>query len=444
MDVPPSPVPIRDHAKRPERVGIVFAGGPAPGANSVISVAASSFRRRGIEVVGILNGYSELSRERSGPLRAGEHYRVFEDRDLWGLRNARGIVIGTARTGPGADVRSLADLEDTAKTRSLRHVYDGLVELGLDALVSIGGDGTLRTANLLYEFQARLPEGAKRVRIVHVPKTIDNDYRGIDFTFGFFTAVGVIAEELQNLRADAMATRSYFVVETMGRTAGFLAYAAAIAGEAHLVLALEDADEFAIPSGPLPGAGAGAGAGGGAASPDAGRLDLDRLADHVVDLILTRERRGKPYGTVVLAEGLSERLPESYVRDHRDESGHVSLRNLDIGRIVAARTAERYAARTGHAKKITGVQLGYESRCSAPHAFDVLLGSQLGLGAYRALVEEHLDGHMVSVTGQLDLRYVPFSDLVDGATLAPRARLVDRESDFHRLARELGTRIEKT
>jgi 6-phosphofructokinase 1 len=161
-------------------------------------------------------------------------------------------------------------------------------------------------------------------------------------------------------------------------------------------------------------------------------------------LILTRERRGKQYGTVVLAEGLAEALPESYVRDTRDESGHVSLRKLDIGRIVAALVTERYAARTGRAKKVTGVQLGYETRCSAPHAFDVLLGSQLGLGAYRALAEEGLDGHMVSVTGQLELRYVPFTELVDPDTLAPQVRFVDTKSDYHRLARELGTQVRRS
>src|SRR5258708_29568 len=97
------------------RVGIIFAGGPAPGGNSVIAVAASSFRRRGIEVVGILNGYSELTRERSSLLRPGEDYRVFEDRDLWGLRNARGIAIGTARSGPGASIRSPSDLSSAEK-----------------------------------------------------------------------------------------------------------------------------------------------------------------------------------------------------------------------------------------------------------------------------------------------------------------------------------------
>src|SRR5262245_28597974 len=90
------------------RVGIVFAGGPAPGANSVIAVAASSFRRRGTEVIGILHGFSSIDRKRSGVLRAGEHYRVFEDQDLWGLRGARGIAIGTARSAPGREIASVA------------------------------------------------------------------------------------------------------------------------------------------------------------------------------------------------------------------------------------------------------------------------------------------------------------------------------------------------
>jgi 6-phosphofructokinase 1 len=169
---------------------------------------------------------------------------------------------------------------------------------------------------------------------------------------------------------------------------------------------------------------------------------MDRLADLVVDLILSRERRGKLYGTVVLAEGLAEMLPEAYLRNiPRDEHGHVSLGRIDIGKLVAKVAAERYEKRTGKTKKLTGVQHGYESRCAPPHAFDVVLGSQLGLGAYRALVEHGLDGQMISVSGQLELRYVPFSELVDPGTLRAAVRFVERGSDFHRLATELGTRF---
>jgi 6-phosphofructokinase 1 len=135
-------------------------------------------------------------------------------------------------------------------------------------------------------------------------------------------------------------------------------------------------------------------------------------------------------------------LPESYLRNvARDEHGHISLARLEIGKLVARAVAERFEKRTGKAKKLVGVQLGYESRCSPPHAFDVVLGSQLGLGAYRALVEKGLDGHMVSVSGLLELRYVPFSQLIDPIKLRSDVRFVERGSDFHRLATELGTKL---
>jgi 6-phosphofructokinase 1 len=147
---------------------------------------------------------------------------------------------------------------------------------------------------------------------------------------------------------------------------------------------------------------------------------------------------------VVLAEGLADLLPEGQLEGAgRDEHGHVSLGSMNLGRSLAARVARRYEARTGRKKKVTGVQLGYESRCAPPHAYDVMLGSQLGIGAYRALVEEGLDGHMVSVSGQLDLHYVPFDDLIDPATLATQVRFVQAGSDFHRLARFLESGAER-
>jgi ATP-dependent phosphofructokinase / diphosphate-dependent phosphofructokinase len=410
------------------RVGIIFAGGPAPAANAVISAAATSFLEDGREAVGFFHGYSNLQDYHpvSRRLLPDEHYRVFEERDLRGMRNARGINIGTARSNPGKDIQTLADLEDGKKAARLRNVYNALVDLEIDALISIGGDDTLKTANFLYEFQKRLPPDARRVPIIHVPKTIDNDYRGIDFTFGFFTAVDVMAKELQNLRADAIATSGYFIVETMGRKAGWLSYGVAIAGEANLVLANEDitGDLCVSENGEQ-------------------RLSMEALTDRIVDLVLHRERRSKHYGTVVLAEGLSELLPSDYLKNlPRDDHGHISLGQIDLGKAVAKLVGDRYEARTGRKKKFVGVQLGYESRCAPPHAFDVMLGSQLGIGAYRALVEEKLDGHMVSVLGQLDLAYVPFSELINPESLKTEVRFIERGSDFHRLARFLETRVD--
>jgi 6-phosphofructokinase 1 len=241
---------------------------------------------------------------------------VFGEKDLRGLRNERGIVIGTARANPGQGVKRREDLQDPVKSARLRNVYNALVDMEVDALISIGGDDTLKTANFLYEYQQTLPPDAARVRVVHLPKTIDNDYRGIDFTFGFFTAVDVMAKELMNLRADAMSTGSYFIVEAMGRKAGWLSYGVAIAGEAHLVLTVEDIDDSLTEL-----------------EDGQQKLSLDKLADRIVHLILTREQRKKHYGTVVIAEGLAEHLSNRHLEGiPRDEHGHISLGNISLGR----------------------------------------------------------------------------------------------------------------
>jgi 6-phosphofructokinase 1 len=155
-----------------------------------------------------------------------------------------------------------------------------------------------------------------------------------------------------------------------------------------------------------------------------------------------RDAEGKEFGVLVLAEGLAEYLPMSYLQGvSRDEHGHIAISQLNLSRMFSKLIADEYHKQSGRKRKITGLQLGYEARCAKPHAFDVMLGSQLGVGAYRALVEEGLDGVMVSVSGQLDLNYVPFEKLIDPDTLVTMVRYVDPDSDFHRLARFLETYV---
>src|SRR5882672_3877222 len=187
-----------DHIRR---VGIIFSGGPAPAANAVISSAAISFLEDDRQVVGFFHGYSNLQDYDSVTHRLlpDTHYRVFTERDLRGLRNSRGIIIGTSRANPGKAIETEADLADHQKAARLRNVYNAMVDLEIDALISIGGDDTLKTANFLYMFQHKLGSSSRRFQVIHLPKSIDNDYRGIDFTFGFFTAVDVMAKEVQNL-----------------------------------------------------------------------------------------------------------------------------------------------------------------------------------------------------------------------------------------------------
>jgi 6-phosphofructokinase len=399
---PKTETPIR-------RVAILFAGGPAPAANAVISTAANSFLRNDIQVVGIKNGYSRLVEySESRPLELGRDWIELDHRSLRRTRNSRGILIGTARTNPGRDVSHPSHLTEPERVAPLRTVYQALRSLNVDALVSI----------------------------VHLPKTIDNDYSGIDFTFGYFTAVDTLANEIRSLLADAEAGRAYYLTETMGRSAGWLAYGAAMAGEASLVISVEDligkyrqTEESVDPA-------------TGQTSARA-IMNVEEVVKRIVATMRVREEsEGKEFGVIVMAEGLAEYLPMTYLHGvSRDEHGHIAVAQLNLSRLFSRLVAEQYHAQTGRKRKITGLQLGYEARCAQPHAFDVMLGSQLGVGAYRALVEERLDGVMVSVSGQFKLNYVPFGQLIDPETLVTMVRYVEPGSDFHRLARYLETYI---
>ncbi|MDA1163615.1 MAG: 6-phosphofructokinase [Planctomycetota bacterium] len=420
-----------------KKAAILFSGGPAPAANAVISTCAASFRKSGIEVVGVLHGYRHLMEYSSeNPMQEGRDYLMLDDKSLKRTRNQRGIIIGTARANPGKLITSPADLRDAEKSAPMKTTYEALCSLGVDALISIGGDDTLKTANKFKLYQDTLSEGSKKIPVVHIPKTIDNDYHGIDFTFGYFTAVEVLGGELRNLLADAEASESYFVAECMGRSAGWLAYGAAIASEASLVVSVEDIkgdlaarEEWT--------------------SPKSGEIEsrkimnIKALVGRIVKTMRARDKSGKRFGTIVMAEGLAEMMPASELEGiPRDDHGHISVAHIDLGKKFAKLIATEYKAQTGDARKITGLQLGYESRCASPTAFDVMLGSQLGVGGFRAIVEERLNGVMVSIVGQLELRYVPFEELVNPEDLVTKVRFIETESDFHKLARFLETHVD--
>jgi ATP-dependent phosphofructokinase / diphosphate-dependent phosphofructokinase len=419
------------------RAAILFAGGPAPAANAVISAAATAFLRNDIEVVGIKHGYSSLvNYSPSNPLVEGRDYVMVNHKMLGRTRNSQGIMIGTARTNPGKMVSHPSHLSDPEKSAPLKTTYEALRSIGVDLLVSIGGDDTLKTANKFKMFQERLPLDAHHIPVVHLPKTIDNDYRGIDFTFGYFTAVDFLAGEVRNLLADAEANRSYFLCESMGRSAGWLAYGVAIAGEASLVISVEDivgkyrSEEEVI-------------------DPKTGEkkmrpvMNMEEVIPRIVATMTTREKEGKEYGVIVIAEGLAELLPNKYLEGvGRDDHGHINISAINLHDIFADLVSKEYTKQTGKKRKINPMQLGYEARCAKPHAFDVMLGSQLGVGAYRALIEKRLNGVMVSVSGQLQLEYVPFDELVDPETLVTVVRYIERDSDFQRLTRFLETYVD--
>jgi 6-phosphofructokinase 1 len=172
-------------------------------------------------------------------------------------------------------------------------------------------------------------------------------------------------------------------------------------------------------------------------------MNIDEMIKRIVQTMRVREEsERKEYGVIVVAEGLAEYLPMSYLQNvPRDEHGHISISHINLCELFSNLVTQEYSRQTGKKRRVKGLQLGYESRCARPQAFDVMLGSQLGVGAYRALVEEQRSGVMVSVSGQLDLRYVPFSTLVDPETLVTIVRYVKPDSDFHQLARFLETYV---
>ena len=124
-----------------------------------------------------------------------------------------------------------------------------------------------------------------------------------------------------------------------------------------------------------------------------------------------------------------------------DPFGHIAVAGADLGKKIARLVADEFQKQTQRKRKVNGVQLGYEVRCARPQAFDVILGSQLGVGAYRGLIENGQTGVMVSVERQFDLRYVPFEELVDQTTLTTIVRFIKPESDFYKLARILETNV---
>jgi len=393
---------------------MLFSGGPAPAANDVIGSAGISFANAGLEVVGILQGYKYIENFSSEKqLSEGVHFLSLDLDDLTQARLRKDIILKTSRANPGKAISKPEDLECPEKTSKLAAVLAALKSLGVEGLVSIGGDDTLKTANYLYQYQKVLGE-KNPVSVIHVPKTIDNDYDGIDWTFGFMSAVNHISNSIRNLAADARSTNSFFIVEVMGRKAGWLTYASGIAGGAIRMLGREDVV--------------------------ASTLDLDALAEDLAGLMVERARHGKPYGVICVAEGLGEMLPDELKPRETDQHGHILLRKANIGDILTAKLEEVFRKKAKQENldtpSIKAVKEGYEGRCAEPTAFDKLLASQLGYGAYRAMIELGLTGYMVSVENQLSHKVVPFGDLIDHETLTTKIRYIP-DGDFKNLARAL-------
>jgi len=390
-----------------KKVGILFSGGPAPSANTVISSTALNFLDAHIQVIGFFKGYEYIQNfDINSPdtqLRENIHFTEIT-KSISQVRNDRGIYLKTSRANPGKNIEKIEDLKDSEKNKKLQNIIHAFEHLRVGALISIGGDDTLKTANFLYNMG---------FPVIHIPKTIDNDYYGIPWTFGYWTAVDTAQKIMLNLKADAQSTESFYIVELMGRKAGWITYAAGIASEAIMMLSGEDILEDT--------------------------MDLDKICEQIADVILQRRKKEKPYGVIAVAEGLADKLPEELYPKEVDRHGNVMFGKANISRLLSHKVREKYKARTGSEIKITAKQIGYETRAGSPISFDVVLGSMLGYGAFKFYSESKF-GVMVSVNDNFDLVPVPFNDLIDHHTLKTRLRSVPKGSDFYTLKENLSFR----
>ena len=320
------------------KVGIVTGGGDCPGLNAVIRAVAKAAERRGWEAVGIIGGYQGLLEpQRVMPL----DYRALD-----GLLVRGGTILGTAnrgrfaaKTGHGEERQLPADLLDDTRR--------GMEKLGLDALVAIGGDGSLSIAQQMH---------VHGIPIVGVPKTIDNDVSGTVLTFGFASAVDCVTQAIDKLHTTAESHGRVMVLEVMGRYAGWLALFGGIAGGADVIL---------IPEIPF-------------------------TYESVVAKIQRREAKGKHFTLVVVAEGAHEKdcgFVESAVQLENREA-----RLGGIGAVVCAELERR----TGKESRVC--VLGHLQRGGTPSPFDRALCSMFGTEAMELVVNGQF-GKMVAYLG---------------------------------------------
>lgn len=374
-----------------DKLAILVGGGPAPGINSVIGAATIRSVLSGVEVLGIMDGYKWLMEgdvSRVVPLSIADTSRIH-------FRG--GSHLGIARANP------------TKRPETLEKCLATFEQLGVGMLISIGGDDTCFSASTL----AKAAKG--RLRVVHVPKTIDND---LDlpqdvYTFGFQTARHIGCEIVQNLMTDAKTTSRWYFVIAMGRKAGHLALGIGKAAGATLSLIPE---EF---------------------TPRAGKtgVKLSDIVDTLTGAIIKRLSHGRPDGVAVLAEGLVEVIDPNDLAGmegvERDEHGHIRIAEVDFGNIVK-QAVNRELKKLGIKTTIVPKNIGYELRCADPIPFDMEYTRDLGYCAARYIIEGG-DRALISMQRGRFIP-VPFDQIMDPTTGRMRVRMVDIESDRYKIA----------
>jgi 6-phosphofructokinase 1 len=367
-------------SKPTKTLAILVGGGPAPGINAVIAAATIEARNAGLRVLGCYDGFKWLVQGDTS------HVTELDISELSRIHFEGGSIIRTSRTNP------------TKTTDGIRYVAESLQRLGVDYLITIGGDDTCFAAS-------RLARSMPGLTVAHVPKTIDNDLPlpGDVVTFGFTTAVNLGKELVRNLMNDAATTERWFFVTVMGRHAGHLALGIGGAAAATLTVVGEEFDDPPV--------------------------SLDRVADVLEGAILKRRVQGRDHGVALLAEGIAEKLDPATLGDvERDAYGNVRLAELDLGRLVKERVAQSLKSR-GLDVTIVAKDLGYELRCAPPGATDIQYCRSLGYWATRFLLDGGSNAMVTIQAGRLVP--IPFALMLDPKTGKIRVRYVDLESETY-------------
>jgi len=398
-----------------KKLGILVGGGPAPGINGVISsVTIDAVITHGMEVIGFQNGFRHLVQGST------QHNRKLTVEEVAAHYLRGGSILGTARTNPAKKE------EDMAKVLS---VFE---QLGIDCLVTIGGDDTAFSGS---QVAKRVGPGTKRadgkfMRVCHVPKTIDNDLplpEGTP-TFGFETARHYGTLTTRSLHADAKTTGRWYIIISMGRAAGHLALGIGKASASTLTVIPEEFRKRTV--------------------------TLEGVTDLIIGSILKRKLLGKDYGVAVLAEGLIESIGDKaliaalgddlqhYGRIERDDHGHLRLGELEFGRIIKD-FLKRRLTELGLKVDFIDKDLGYELRSADPIPFDAEYTRDLGYGAVRFLAspEAAKHGAIISfVDGKMIP--IPFEEMIDPRTQRMKPRKVNVDSESFLCAKRYMVRLE--
>ena len=353
-----------------KRIGVVVGGGDCPGLNAVIRSVVKAAGQRGWETVGILGGYEGLL----PPC----NIKTFDSHALDGLLVRGGTILGTANRGLFTAKVGHGESRGLP-TELLDNVKRGMAELGLSALVSIGGDGSLSIAQQLHDHG---------IPIVGVPKTIDNDLEGTLWTFGFDSAVACATDAIDRLHTTAESHRRVMVLELMGRYAGWIAMFAGVAGGADVILIPEIPFNF----------------------------------DAICRKIEEREKSGKHFTIVVVAEGARE-----VGGDFVTSAGAVDNREARLGGVGDA-VAQEIERRSGKEARVC--VLGHLQRGGSPTGFDRALCSIFGAHAVELIADEDY-GKMVAFQG-------PVVGSIQIKEAVGKLKTVRPDGSFARTARALG------